>query len=216
MWSDDTRVVVYIKILNNGRRGHREKEREYMCTLTARHTCHRPRIPFRHVLIERRCLVKHCKRGCNKEQDKINPPQTTTKGTVSNTQKIKITKRVRSVIRWNSSCRIQRHISGRVHLLRAWPLFSLRLHIRNKNIVFWSLNREIPVSLVFLFRPTCPEHGTALKMRQGGCQLHRTKGTGHQERTSITGVLAYNIERIDLWPKKHVPYHPQWRLMYGR
>ena len=36
-------------------------------TLTPIHSCHRPRIPFGHVLIERRCKGKHCKKsrdGC--------------------------------------------------------------------------------------------------------------------------------------------------------
>jgi hypothetical protein len=37
-------------------------------TLTVFHSCHRPRIPFGHVLIERMCLMEHCKRGCNKEK----------------------------------------------------------------------------------------------------------------------------------------------------
>ena len=39
-------------------------------TLTGMHSCHRPRIPFGHVLIERRCVNKHCKRGCSKEKEK--------------------------------------------------------------------------------------------------------------------------------------------------
>jgi hypothetical protein len=43
-------------------------------TLTAFHTCHRPRIPGGHVLVERRCGSKHCKRGCNKEKERSNPP----------------------------------------------------------------------------------------------------------------------------------------------
>ena len=45
----------------------RGREREY--TLTAIHICHRPCIPFGHVLIERRCASKHCKKreGCNTE-----------------------------------------------------------------------------------------------------------------------------------------------------
>jgi len=38
------------------------------CALTVCHIFHRPRIPFGHVLIERRCVTKHCNRGCNKEQ----------------------------------------------------------------------------------------------------------------------------------------------------
>jgi hypothetical protein len=55
-------------------------------TLTAIHTCHRPRIPFGHVLIERRCVYKHCKRGCRKEK-KNQPTTNNKKGTVSKTQK---------------------------------------------------------------------------------------------------------------------------------
>ena len=55
-------------------------------TLTVLHICHRPRIPFRHVLIERRCGLKHCKRGCNKEK-KDQPTTNHKKGTVSKTQK---------------------------------------------------------------------------------------------------------------------------------
>ena len=55
-------------------------------TLTVIHICHRPRIPFGHVLIERRCAIKHCKRGCNKEK-KDQPTTNNKKGTVSKTQK---------------------------------------------------------------------------------------------------------------------------------
>ena len=57
-------------------------------TLTFRHSCHRPRIPFGHVLIEHRCDSKHCKRGCNKEK-KDQPTTNHKKGTVSKTQKQK-------------------------------------------------------------------------------------------------------------------------------
>ena len=64
--------------------------------LTGIHICHRPCIPFRHVLIERRCTPKHCKRGCNKEKKDHNPPQTTKKVPFQNK---KVTKRVRIVIR---------------------------------------------------------------------------------------------------------------------
>jgi len=54
----------------------KEKRSDRMCdgtfakikTLTANHICHRTRIPFGHVLIERRCVSKHCKRGCKKEK----------------------------------------------------------------------------------------------------------------------------------------------------
>ena len=44
----------------------RDRERGRESALTASHSCHRPRIPFRHVLIELRCAIKHCKRECNK------------------------------------------------------------------------------------------------------------------------------------------------------
>ena len=39
-------------------------------TLTVFHSCHRPRFPVGHVLIERSCVTKHCKKreGCNKEK----------------------------------------------------------------------------------------------------------------------------------------------------
>ena len=45
-------------------------------TLTASHICHRPCIPFRHVLIEIFCVTKHCKKrkGCNKKKERPNPP----------------------------------------------------------------------------------------------------------------------------------------------
>jgi len=43
--------------------------------LTGIHSCHRPRIPVGHVLIERTCANKHCNEtGCNKER-KIKPLQ---------------------------------------------------------------------------------------------------------------------------------------------
>ena len=81
-------------------------QRGRVSTLTASHSCHRPRIPFGHVLIEYRCSSEHCKRGCKKKKE----------GTIHHKQqkkvpfwahKPKITKRVRIVIRWNSSCRVQ-------------------------------------------------------------------------------------------------------------
>ena len=83
MWSDDTRVSVYSKYTTaEGVATERERE----STLTLSHSCHRPCIPFGHVLIERTCVKKHCKRGCNKEKAVTNPPQTTKKSTVSTTQ----------------------------------------------------------------------------------------------------------------------------------
>ena len=53
---------------NNGRRGHGEGGRE--SALTVQHSFHRPRIPFGQILIERRCPLKHCKRGSNKEKER--------------------------------------------------------------------------------------------------------------------------------------------------
>ena len=60
-------------------------------TLTPIHRCHRPSIPFWHVLIERRCFIKHCKeQWVNKKKEKTNPPpQTTQKGIGSKTHKQK-------------------------------------------------------------------------------------------------------------------------------
>ena len=57
----------YIQTHNSGRRGHGEGEKS---TLTSFHSCHRPRIPVGHVLIERLCVLKHCKKreGCNKKR----------------------------------------------------------------------------------------------------------------------------------------------------
>jgi hypothetical protein len=54
---------------------HREKGGRAN-TLTLIHTCHRPRIPFGHVLIERRCSSKHCRRekGATKKSKRPNPP----------------------------------------------------------------------------------------------------------------------------------------------
>ena len=71
----------------------REGEKREKSTLTAVHSCHRPRIPFGYVRIERRCVTKHCKRGCNKEK-KDRPTTNNKKGT-----KHKITTCVRIVIR---------------------------------------------------------------------------------------------------------------------
>ena len=49
------------------------------CSCTVKHSfrsCHRIHIPVGYVLIERRCLIKHCKKreGCNKEKIEPNPP----------------------------------------------------------------------------------------------------------------------------------------------
>jgi len=59
----------YIQTHNNGK-AWPQRRRESTCTLTAMHSCHRTRIPFRHVLIELFCDVKHCKKrkGCIKEK----------------------------------------------------------------------------------------------------------------------------------------------------
>ena len=40
--------------------------REGESTLTAIHICHRPRIPCRHVPIERRCIGKHALHPCHR------------------------------------------------------------------------------------------------------------------------------------------------------
>ena len=58
-------------------------------TLTAYHLCHRPRLPFGHILIERSCGIIHCKRGCNKEKKRPTHHKQQQKSTVSNTQKQK-------------------------------------------------------------------------------------------------------------------------------
>ena len=59
---------IYSTTQHNGRR--RGQQRGKWSTLTVWHICHRPRIPFGHVLIELRCEIKHCKKreGCNKEK----------------------------------------------------------------------------------------------------------------------------------------------------
>ena len=110
----------YIKH-NNGRRGHRRGE----STLTAIHRCHRTRIPFWYVLIERRCELKHCTKRV--QQRKERTTITNNNKRYHSKNKNKITERVRIAIRWNSSCRIQKHNNGRramergewVHLLNS-------------------------------------------------------------------------------------------------
>ena len=98
------------KILNRGRHGLKERG----STLTPSHRCHRTRVPFGHVLIERSCFTKHCKR-VQQRKKKINPPQTTIP---FQKHKTKITKRVRSVIRCNT-----RELSyvQKVQQREAWP-----------------------------------------------------------------------------------------------
>ena len=61
-----------------------EGERE--STLTLFHICHRPRIPFGHVLIELMCTTKHCKREGATKKKKDQPTTNNKKGTVSKTQ----------------------------------------------------------------------------------------------------------------------------------
>jgi hypothetical protein len=57
---DRVRVVVYSKYTSTeGVATERGRERE--STLTVFHSCHRARIPFGQVRIERRCITKHCK-----------------------------------------------------------------------------------------------------------------------------------------------------------
>jgi len=77
----------YIQKHNNGRRVATERERE--STLTAVHRCHGPRIPFGHVLIERICARKHCKREGATKKEKDQPTTNHKKGTVSKPQKQK-------------------------------------------------------------------------------------------------------------------------------
>ena len=84
---------------------HIHTERE--STLTAIHTCHRPRIPGGHVLIEHRCAIKHCKKreGCNKEKKDQTPPHTNNNKKVpfqTTKKRKKRTKRVRILIRRTS------------------------------------------------------------------------------------------------------------------
>ena len=113
MGPDKPRVVVYIQqhTHHNGRRRGEQKARE--STLTVKHSCHRPRIPIRHVLIERRCGLKHCTK--REEYNKEMKDQPTTNNKKVPFQKHnKITERVRIVIRWNSSCRVFKiHNNGR-------------------------------------------------------------------------------------------------------
>ena len=58
-------------------------------TLTFIHVCHRPRIPFGHVLIERMCFIKHCKREGAAKKRKDQPTTNNKKDTVSKTHKNK-------------------------------------------------------------------------------------------------------------------------------
>ena len=66
VWPDEPRVVVNIE-QHTTTESAVATEKEGEITLTAIHSCHRPRTPVGHVLIEHRCGSKHCKRGCNKE-----------------------------------------------------------------------------------------------------------------------------------------------------
>jgi hypothetical protein len=65
-------------------------------TLTEIHPCHRPRIPFGHVLIELLCVTKHCRVQQNKERPTHHKQQ---KRYRFKKHKNKITTRVRIVIR---------------------------------------------------------------------------------------------------------------------
>ena len=134
-------------------------------TLTASHICHRPCIPFRHVLIERRCTPKHCKRGCNKEKKDHNPPQTTKKVPFQNK---KVTKRVRIVIRWNSSCRIFNNTPQRK---APWS----QREREGTLTVFHSCHRpRIPVGHVLIERLCVLKH---CKKREGCNKKRKTKPT---------------------------------------
>jgi len=102
------RVVVYIfnNTLQRKEAPWPQRGRERESTLTVTHTCHRSRIPGGHVLIERRCFMKHCKKreGCNKEKIEPNPPHKQQQQSPVSNHKNK-TKRVRLVTRRTSSCR---------------------------------------------------------------------------------------------------------------
>ena len=91
-------------------------------TRTVCHSCHRPRVPGRHVLIERRSEIKHCKKreGCNKEKkDQTHHHTNNNKRSRFKPQpkKIKRSKRVRSVTQRSPSYRIYSTTHHRVHLL---------------------------------------------------------------------------------------------------
>ena len=119
----NSRVVVYIQKHSNGRRGHREKERECMCTLTAFHTSHRPCIPFGHVLIEHRCGMKHCNERWKEmriQQTKKAKThhKTTTKSTVRKTNNYR--ERVRIV--WSDEkLELSRLKNTTAEGMTAWP-----------------------------------------------------------------------------------------------
>jgi len=106
LWSDETRVEKKDQTNppHKQKRYRIKNSQERESTLTAIHPCHRRRIPFGHVVIERRCAFKHCKKKGATKKDQ--PTTQTTKKVPFQTHKIKITKRVRIVIRWNSNSRI--------------------------------------------------------------------------------------------------------------
>ena len=72
-----------LSYLQNAQQRKAWPQRGRKSTLTAIHSCHRPRIPVGHVLIERRCVTKHCKRGCNKEKERPSHHKQQKRGTVS-------------------------------------------------------------------------------------------------------------------------------------
>ena len=81
----NSRCRIYVQQHTTHHNGATERERE--STLTALHSCHRPCIPGGHVLIERRCGLKHCKKreGCNKEKkDQTHRTNNNEQGPVSN------------------------------------------------------------------------------------------------------------------------------------
>jgi hypothetical protein len=109
------RIVIWwnvsCRIINTKqRKAWPQKGRERESTLTALHSCHRTRVPDGHVLIERNCVLKHCKKreGCNKEKkDQTHHTHITTKVPFQTINKNN-RKYENFVIRWNSRCRIKK------------------------------------------------------------------------------------------------------------
>jgi hypothetical protein len=123
LWWDETRVFSYMYSKTQQRKTW--SRRGGKSTLTALHNCHRPRIPFGHVVIEHRRPIKHCKRECNKER-KRNPPQTIKKCHTYTKKTKKTTESVWEL--WSDETRVAVHQGvatergrERVHLL--WFIF---------------------------------------------------------------------------------------------
>jgi hypothetical protein len=134
---DRTKLVIYSKC-TTAEVAATERERE--STLTVIHSCHRPRIPFGHVLIERSCFIKHCKRGCNKER-KDQPSTNNNKRAPFQKHKIKNNKTCENCgprNRGNSSCQKYSKYTAaegvvkereRVHILDCKSVTALVFHL---------------------------------------------------------------------------------------